>query len=456
MIEFRFSDFFYPGDLARAYWLMRRSERWTPAQFETYQSAQLAKLLQHSGAQIQFYRDLLEARGIQAGTIRPENAMQVLAKLPVLDKDALRAAPERFLAPDMQRYKPRAIQTSGTTGTPLTVYWDRGSNVMEICSMQRLWRWAGVRIGDSFLDLRSRPLSSQDRHVVEKDGVRYLYNWKVRGLEFSSDLIDESNLTRYYEVLLKYRPVLVRGHPRSIQYLVELIERQGLQGWRPRAVTTASEALYPFQRQQVEKAWGTAIMDSYGLKEHNVFIAQCPQGTYHVFPEYGICEVVDDGGRPVAPGQEGWVVATGLHNYAQPLLRYNTRDRAVAAEPGTCRCGRTLPSVERIVGRIDDALVTRDGRKYTGLSFAFFGRRGIRQARLVQQDLENVTVEVVTTDEYDPSVGDALAQTLAGKVGGRLRFEIKPVPEIVQETSGKFKFVVSKISQAEARAVAVR
>jgi phenylacetate-CoA ligase len=236
---------------------------------------------------------------------------------------------------------------------------------------------------------------------------------------------------------------LVRGHPQAIQQLVTLLAKQGLDAWQPKAVTTASETLYPFQRQEIERAWQVPILDSYGLKEHNVFIAQCARGGYHISPEYGICEILDADDEPVGPGEEGWIVATGLHNYAQPLLRYHTRDRAVQGSGNSCPCGRTLPTVDRIVGRIDDCIHSPDGRRYSGMHFAFFGRRGIQKARLTQRTLDTVTVELVTTSAFDESERAALLDALDRKVDHSIAFELSHVDRIEQKTPGKFKFVVS-------------
>ena len=446
MIEFKMSDFFYPLDLLSTYLLLRRSERWSVAQFEAYQADRLLRLLRHCAAQVPYYAPVFRRAGLDVDRLSDGDVLASLRKLPVLDKDTLRESPELFLARNAHCFRPKPVHTSGTTGTPLTVYWDRGSNVMEFCNIQRLWRWARFRIGQPFLDLRSRPLSGMENHAVLDGDFRYIRNRKVNGLEFSSDFMDDSNIARYHALLLRHQPRLVRGHPQSIQHLIDLLTRNGLSGWQPRAVTTASETLHDFQRRQIEEAWHVPVLDSYGLIEHNVFIAQCPLGSYHISPEYGICEIVGDDGNPTPPGEEGWIVATGLHNFAQPLLRYNTRDRAIAAGDEVCPCGRTLPTVRRIVGRIDDCLHTVDGRRYSGLSFAFFGLRGVKKARFVQEDLERVTVELVTTSEFDQAERNRLAGILAAKVDHKLAFDFKLVDVIEQTSPGKFKFVVSNIS----------
>jgi phenylacetate-CoA ligase len=450
MIEFRLNDFFYPLDLARTYLLLRRSEHWTQEQLARYQAGALAELLSFCCSEVPYYGPRLHEIGISAETIRPDNAFDILSRLPILDKDALRAAPDQFMARDARRFHPKRVSTSGTTGTPLTLYWDRGSNVMEFCSIQRLWRWAGFRISQPFLDLRSRVLSDGLRYLVSEDGIRYLRNPKINQVEFSSDLIVDRNIERYYHVLLRHKPKLVRGHPQAIEYVAGLLRKHGLDGWRPHAVTTVAETLYDWQRRAIEGAWDVPVLDNYGLTEHNVFIAQCREGGYHVFPEYGVCEILDDEGHPAGPGEEGWIVATGLHNYAQPLLRYNTLDRAVAGDGSGCRCGRTLPRIERIIGRVDDFIYATNGKRYSGFHLNFYYRKGLKKARLVQDSLEHVRIEVVADDEFDDRVRSGLLQDLERKVEGAIKFEIQPVDRIEQEKPGKFRFVVSRLEDGQA------
>jgi phenylacetate-CoA ligase len=443
MIEFKVGDFFYPHRIALTWLLLLRSEHWSADQFHRYQSKRLAKLLQHAIIEVPFYRDFFRTAGLKPEDIRPDTAFECLRRLPVLQKETLRADPQLFEAENRQRFRPKRITTSGTTGTPLTVYWDRDSNVLEFCCIQRLWRWAGFRPGQSFLDLRSRVFEGESG-IVRTDKVVYKRNQIINGIELSSDFIDATNIDQYYELLLRFRPRLVRGHPQSIQHLATLLDRRGFHDWCPETITTSSEALYDFQRAEIGRIWPVPILDSYGLKEHNVFIAQCRDGGYHISPEYGICEILDDAGDPVRPGEEGWVVATGLHNFAQVLLRYNTADRAVRGHEHTCPCGRTLPLVERIVGRIDDFLCLENGKRYSGMHFALFGRRGVRKARLIQEDFRHVTVELIVTDEFDQAERDALLTALREKVQNQLDFELRVVDTIQQETPGKFKFVVSR------------
>jgi hypothetical protein len=79
------------------------------------------------------------------------------------------------------------------------------------------------------------------------------------------------------------------------------------------------------------------------------------------------------------------------------------------------------------------------------MHFAFFGRRGIKSARLCQEDWHRVTVELVVTPEFTASEKEAVLRTLEQKTLGKLHYEVRLVDRIVQETPGKFKFVVSRL-----------
>ena len=128
MIEFKISDFFYVADLAKTYWLMRQSEHWTAEQFKKYQAERLARLLVHCYHHVPHYTGLFKEIGLTPEAVHQDNVFEWFQRLPLLDKDTLRATPRRFLADCAADYHPKEITTSGTTGTPLTVYWDRGSN----------------------------------------------------------------------------------------------------------------------------------------------------------------------------------------------------------------------------------------------------------------------------------------------------------------------------------------
>ena len=70
----------------------------------------------------------------------------------------------------------------------------------------------------------------------------------------------------------------------------------------------------------------------------------------------------------------GAVLVTDLLNGAMPLIRYRIGDMAAWAD-GPCPCGRGLPRLERVAGRVTDFLVGADGRLVSGVYLGHL-RRG--------------------------------------------------------------------------------
>jgi phenylacetate-CoA ligase len=117
-----------------------------------------------------------------------------------------------------------------------------------------------------------------------------------------------------------------------------------------KALIAISEQLTPSMRSFVERRFQVPVHQVYGLTEFGLVAVRCEAGRYHVHRENCLVEILDQNGRACAPGETGFVIVTGLRNFAMPLMRYNTGDLAEATD-GHCPCNRTLPSFGEIIGR---------------------------------------------------------------------------------------------------------
>jgi phenylacetate-coenzyme A ligase PaaK-like adenylate-forming protein len=95
------------------------------------------------------------------------------------------------------------------------------------------------------------------------------------------------------------------------------------------------------------------ILGTYGFTESRMAFAECPtayevSSGYHVFPDLGVFEIVDPhSGAPVAEGQDGELVYTGLTGHGTCVLRYRTGDLCIGGVTSApCpHCGRTIPRI---------------------------------------------------------------------------------------------------------------
>ena len=435
MIEFKFSDYLSPSRLL--YWrrLLWKSQFYPEEKQRALQWNLLSKMLDHCFEKVPYYQRVFKQLGLQRSDFR---SLDDLSLLPVIDRYTLIDFHEEFKASDFKKHKPKKIKTSGTVGALMYVYWDINSNILELLCQLRHFSWIGYRIGEPFLDIRS---------VVFEDSKEFKWNWKCRGLELSSDYIDSSNIERFAGFLRKYRIKLWRGYPESIDYLCRLLKSAGIEDVKPKYVNCVSVAVHSYQRRIIEQWTGIPLCDSYGIREHNCLICQCPEGGYHMASEYGITEIIKEDGTPARAGEEGRIVATGLHNKAFPLLRYDTMDFAVATDR-KCSCGRKLPLIERLTGRINDFIRDTRGRLVSAPAFPMYFGENVRKAQLIQNNKHSIDLYIVPDKNYSKKTDPILINEYKKKMGFSMEVNIHHVKEVPFPRKGKkYKFAISKINK---------
>jgi phenylacetate-CoA ligase len=134
-------------------------------------------------------------------------------------------------------------------------------------------------------------------------------------------------------------------------------------------------------------------------------------------------------------------------NEAMPLVRYTVGDRGSlgAAEGPACPCRRTLPLLAGVEGRVDDVIVTPDGRRIGRLDPVFKGDMPIREAQIVQDTLDRLVVRIVPAAGYTARTGDEVRARLRDRVGD-MRIEIETLEAIPRTANGKFRAVVSNVA----------
>jgi phenylacetate-CoA ligase len=337
-----------------------------------------------------------------------------------------------------------SVTTGGSSGTPLRFYQQRGlSWERELAFISTMWERIGFRYGkDTRLVLRGA--------IVENpNGIRY--NPATREFICSTYNTDAKNLGKYLEVLEREKIGFIHGHVSSIalfaQYVISTGKKITLKG-----VLGGSEKVYPFQRELVRKAFGCRLFSWYGQSEQVVLAGACEHSEkYHVFPEYGILELVDETGNPVrSPGKVGEIVGTGFNNHAVPMLRYRTGDLASFAEGFCSGCGRKYQVLERIEGRNYEYVITRSGHpvSLTGLiygqHFKAFGC--ISRMQIFQDEPGRMEIRIVPGADYDAhAIQEEFKEKIFAAVGPEIEATIVEVDNITPSETGKHKFLVQKL-----------
>jgi phenylacetate-CoA ligase len=187
--------------------------------------------------------------------------------------------------------------------------------------------------------------------------------------------------------------------PSSLQLLLEYCASHDIRFPNLKNVSTYMEVVSPELRSSCQEVLGVPIIDNYSCREVGLIASQCPDGDhYHINSENLIVEILDEEDRPCNPGESGRVVVTSLRNFAMPLIRYELNDHAEVGEP--CPCGRGLPVLNQVMGRVRNMIKLPDGEK----RWARMNRPKIRKAvpavkqfQFVQTALDTIEVRLVTS-----------------------------------------------------------
>jgi phenylacetate-CoA ligase len=416
------------------------SEGLSKSQLEALQEESLSRLLEHCYAHVPHYREVFRQRGLKPEDIR---GIEDLRKLPLLDKETVRSDPSRFVADNFKKGELFGENTSGSTGTPLKLWIDPMAYQRNYAFYERRCnQWAGVGIRDRRAVLGGRLIVP----VGTTTPPFWRYSYFESQLFLSSFHMSPLNLEAYVEELQKFEPRVIVGYPSSVYALAVFMAEKGLQGVRPRAVLTSSETLLWDQRDVIERQLGCKVYDGYGSAELVSFISECDHGGFHISPEFGIIEFLRDG-EPVPPGTPGEMACTGLLNYAMPLIRYRIGDLGVPGEK-MCSCGRELPTVERIEGRVDDYVVTKEGRLVGRLDHVFKGVAHVVETQIVQEASNRIRLLLVPGSDYTSADGQLIVSNLKTRLGEDMDISIEFVDRVPRTVSGKFRSVVSHVSQS--------
>jgi phenylacetate-CoA ligase len=421
------------------------TERLPAAELAAWQNARLAELVRHAYARVPYYRRVMDERGVRPEHVRTPADLRLL---PLLTKEDVREQGDALLARGLPRAGRERVATGGTSGVPLSLWIDRGRSSIEWGFMTWQWQMAGYRVGDRRAVLRGNLVSGAAR------GRAHEWHPLLDELVLSTFHLSSATLPAYLAALARYRPVFLHAYPSSAETLAQLLDAvPAAERPRFRGLLLGSENLYPAQRELLERAFGCRAFAYYGHTEKCLMGAGCERSDdYHLFPQYGVLEVLDASGRAVGPGGTGTIVGTGFMNRVMPFLRYATDDLGTVAE-GPCPCGRAYPRLTRIEGRWEgEKLYGLGGRVFSMTALNTHGGAFERVLRfqIRQEKVGAATVLVVPGAAFQQGDVEGIAGEYTRRAGDSIRFTVELVESLPLTERGKFKFIDQHLDDAAA------
>ena len=416
--------------------------QWWPA--ETLLEAQLRQLellVGHAARSVPFYRERLGfLGGAKPGALTPE----VFAEIPVLTRRDIQDAGGNLVSRSIPKDhgKARDIRTSGSTGRPIKV---KGSGVTALffeALNLRYHLWHGRNFSGTVACIRnlSGALAKAAESGVGRPWVPGYRSGPMYFLDITRSVAEQ------LDWLVEKNPHYLLTFPTNLAALLRLSEESGVKPRKLRQVSTMSEVLDPAVREACDRVWQASISDAYSSEEVGLIAIQCPEHNhYHAQAESLYLEVLDEDGKPCGPGETGRIVLSDLHNFATPLIRYEIGDYAEVGD--ACSCGRGLPVLNRIVGRVRNMLTLPSGDRFWP-SFPedkMMPIAPIRQFQIIQHDLQRVEAKLVPERPLTDGEVAAMRAFLIGCLKHDFTLDIVLVDEIPRPPGGKYEDFMSKV-----------
>lgn len=372
-----------------------------------------------------YYRNLCKSVGVTS--IDDIKHIEDIVKLPILTKNMLKKHGKELLT-----CKEKGLiknHTSGTTGTPLTVYQDWKSVWKEqayfVCYRKR----CGYNYGEPMVSLRGNLTRDEISMKIHVSNTLFL----------SSYNINSKTAETYHCLIERHHPKAIEGYPSSLYSLALVLKDKGLECHIPVAFTS-SETLFDYQRKLIEKIFHTQVYDHYGTTERTIRLEESfDHNGYFEDPGYGIEEYYDD-----------HIISTSLINDIFPLIRYKTDDRIVLKE-GINKSSQgfidNAGGIERVVGRTDDILVCKDDSMVTRVDFIEEGEH-IKACQWIQNEKGKLEIRIAPDEGFtDKDRNFVVEETLKRCGHGNMDITTKvcSMDEMIYSKRGKFKLIVNNL-----------
>lgn len=435
----------YSGVFKKELIAAREREVFSKQDWIDYQTVELRKLLTHSFDNVPYYRERFKSSGLSRADLENFSLAQ-LPCIPFLEKKTFKLLSDSSLLSEKKEPNCEFFYSSGSTGTPTkTLYSKRMHQKYYAIFEARIHNWAGLNYKTPRGVIGGRRILA----TSELKGPFYRYNMVEKQTYFSAYHINPETIGNYLEGMKKNKVEYMTGYASANFFLARFIKEKKMDAPRMQAVLTSSEELTTEMREVFKEVYGCETFDSYNGVECCNLISECEHHRLHISPDVGIVEIINSHGQSVEPGQIGEVISTGLLNLNQPLIRYRMGDLVQLALNQTCACGRQMPIIEKIIGRVEDTVVGADGREMVRFHGIFINIPEILKSQIIQHSILDFNIKLVLKDRVlSDESRELIISRMHSQLGKKIHIQIDFVDDIPPGPNGKFKAVVSMVQRS--------
>lgn len=403
-----------------------RSQYWSNEKLTEFQWIKTREFLKYAYANIKYYKNLFDYVNVDPFVLTyPDD----IKRIPRLTKEQIRKNYADIVSPQAKESKTVWEHTSGTTGAALRFPSSLEAIQEYYASRELQYKWIGL--GESrkikIAHLAGHPVVK----ITQKKPPFWVLNIVTNDLYFSSYHISDSSVKYYVDKLVNYKPEIITGYPSSICLVAEAVLAYKIE-IKLKAVVTSSETLLEHQKEKIKKAFNCNVFDFYGNSENCGRILTCEKGQKHLILQSGFVEV-----------ENNELVVTNISNRLLPFIRYSLGDSISIDRAEKCSCGRNGLIVNEIGGRIEDYIITVEGRKVGRLDHIFKDSLNVREAQIYQSNVGEISLRIVRSPEYSQKDKETIIYQTTRRLGKNIKIRFEYLDHIPREKNGKFRFILT-------------
>lgn len=432
---------------------LEKRQYWSQAQLQAWQLMRLQTLVKHAYETVPFYKSLYQSAGIAPKDIQSLDDMQ---SLPCISKKDVQEQGDSLLSSLYLKEELVPDASGGSTGRPTHFYKDKNQYQRRAADQVRHDRWSGWDLGDPYALIWG---AQKDIKAISSLKQRLVTQFLHRVIPLDAFDLTVERMLNYVEILESSQPPMILGYANALANFARFLQTNRPDHIiRPKGIISSAEALSQENREMIEATFHCKVLNRYGSREVGLIASECSLQTGlhinadNVLVEIGDFAQVDENAsdtnkripRICGDEESGEIIVTDFWNMGMPFIRYRMGDEG-ALRAQTCGCGRTLPLMSGVSGRVSDFIIAMDGRRIHGEYFThlFYDLTSVDQFQLIQERLDHIQIKVVTNgQEFDQ-------QTLVADVkkacGQEVQVDILLCDHIAPTASGKFLFTISKI-----------
>lgn len=418
--------------------LLKESEKWDKDQIADYQVKLLKNIVVFAYKNVPFYKEIYNKYNVDIDSIK---SLESLESLPIITKQMILENREKFVS---KRNQDSFVvtHTSGTTGTPLNLRISKNLEILYKAISHRRDLLAGCIDGD----WKARFVGdSPVKNCSDKKLFRI--SFVNKRIIFPSYCLNINNLSNIFNDLARFKVKHIQAYPSTAYLLAKYLEFED-RYFPLKSILYSSEPLHLYQRELIKERFMTQAYGFFGQAERVITATECKKENYHLTSIDGVLEIIKD--NISAPlGEKGLTVATSLHNYSMPLIRYALNDYT-GIKNEICDCGRTLPICYNIKTKHKEQfIITPDLRIISPsiITFPLKHASNIYESQVIQEDINRITLNIVPNKNFDEEDKTNLVDSFRSLLGPKVEIKVELMDLIPRANAFKKQFVINKIGE---------